>query len=336
MRINPRPLRGFLVGLVVALLLLLPRASQAQRDTLRLHAINDTLVISSLGDTITVNLRHDTTVVIVDRSLPTPLSLPSRDTSALTSAPISAPRAKRKFLGRVIDVSKVVLKQTRVKVGQNIGASAPFGLPENSTVLSFAPIFAPSIAIEKKFTLHKWFYALVGVRFEYKGMKTRAAVEDFQTEVPQELDGQILIFAGAFTGENVTNVVNSYISIPVRLGFQITRNYAIEAGGFVAVAMARGFSGRVENGYLWTRPSEADPTSSKIPIDRADYNFNDKVNKFDAGVELYGSHHLGANILLDAGLGVGLMPLFNRNKFKGVPFTMYNIYLNVAVGYRFD
>lgn len=338
MKVSRIPLRGFplAAGLALAGLLLLPGASMAQRDTLRLQAINDTLAICPWGDTLLVNLQHDTTMVIVERPLLMMPPLPACDTLGQLDTSIGAASGKRNFFDRVTDVSKIILKQTRIKVGQNVGASAPFGLPENSTVLSFAPIFAPSIAIEKKFTIHNRFYGLAGLRFEYKGMKTRAAVEDFQTEVPQELDGQILIFAGSFTGENVTNVVVSYISIPMRVGFQITKNYALEAGGFVAFALSRGFSGKVENGYLWTRPSESDPGSSKIPISSADYNFNDKISKFDAGVELYGSHHLGANILLDAGLGVGLVPLFNLDKFKGIPFTMYNIYLNVAVGYRFN
>lgn len=312
------------------------QSALAQRDTIHLHALNDTLAINALGDTLTVHLPHDTTLVILDRD---PISLPfpeGHSAEALTASPNQPPQGKRKFLGRVADMSKTVLRQTRIKVGQNIGASAPFGLPENSTILSFAPIFAPSIAIEKKITIHQRLYVIAGIRFEYKGMKTRAAVENFQTEVPQAMNGQILIFAGAFTGENVTNVVNSYIAIPARIGVQITKNYALEAGGFVALATARSFSGRVQNGYLWTRPSESEPASSKIPIESAEYNFNSEVSRFDAGVELYGSHHLGANILLDAGLGVGLIPLFNRERFKGIPFTMYNIYLNIALGYRFD
>jgi len=65
-------------------------------------------------------------------------------------------------------------------------------------------------------------------------MKARAAVKNFHTEVPQRTDDQILIFAGAFTGENVTRVVGSYISIPIRIGVQITKGYSLEAGGFVA------------------------------------------------------------------------------------------------------
>lgn len=311
-------------------------SAAAQPDTVRLRAISDTIALSARGDTLSIPWRRDTMLIIVERPQQPPLHTAGND-EAQAPAISNTESGERNFFNRVADASRLVLKQTRVKVGQNVGASAPFGLPENSTVLSFAPIFAPSIAIEKKFALHKWFYALAGLRFEYKGMKTRAAVENFETEVPQEMDGQILIFAGAFTGENVTNVVNSYIAIPVRLGFQITKNYALEAGGFVALALSRGFSGSVQNGYIWTRPSEAAPTSTKIPVESAaEYNFSKNISKFDAGVEIYGSHHLGANILLDAGLGVGLIPLFNRNKFKGIPFTMYNIYLNVAVGYRFD
>ena len=167
-------------------------------------------------------------------------------------------------------------------------------------------------------------------------MKARAAVKNFHTEVPQRTDDQILIFAGAFTGENVTRVVGSYISIPIRIGVQITKGYFLEAGGFVALVVTRIFSGKVENGYLWTHPTDSEPVSSKIPIASADYSFSDNISRMDAGVELYGSHSLGANILLNVGLGVGLIPLFDTHHFKGIPFAMYNIYLNMALGYRFE
>lgn len=319
---------------IFALFATIPTTSRAQCDTLRVKAVGDTLAVSALGDTLTVKAQRDTIIVIVQREPLAPLAAQSHlltDSASLTPA-----KGKRTVMGKIADASMLVLKDCRIKGGQNIGATAPFGLPEGSTVLSFSPIFAPSIAIERQFTLYRWLYALTGVRFEYKGMKTRAGVQHFETEVAQEMDGRILVFGGNFTGENVTRVVSSYISIPLRVGFQITRNYAIEAGGFVAFAMTRGFSGKVENGYLWTKPTETDPSSSKIPIESADYSFDDNERKVDAGVELYGSHHLGANILLDAGLGVGLIPIFDREKFKGMPFSMYNIYLNIAVGYKFN
>lgn len=331
-------IRCFPLSAILSLfcLVLLPREAAAQRDTVRLQAINDTLALNILGDTLSVINLCDTTLVIVNRDYIYAIDSFATDTADAAIALNYATPRNRNFFEKMLDASKVALKQTSVKVGLNVGATAPFGLPENSTVLSFAPIFAPSISIEKKFPIHGWFYALAGLRFEYKGMKTRAGVQDFQTEVPQESGGTISIVSGAFTGENVTKVVMSYFSIPVRMGFQITKNYALEAGGFVALAMTRGFGGKVEKGYLWTHPSDTDPTSGKILVESADYEFSSETSKFDAGVELYGSHHLGANIMLDAGLGVGLIPIFDNDKFKGIPFSMYNIYLNVAIGYRFN
>ena len=143
-------------------------------------------------------------------------------------------------------------------VGLNVGATAPLKLPDNSSILSYAPLFAPSIALEKKFIIHRRLYALAGLRFEYKGMKARAAVKNFHTEVPQRMDDQILIFAGAFTGENVTRVVGSYISIPIRIGVQITKGYSLEAGGFVALAVTRIFSERWKMGISGpTRPTRS-------------------------------------------------------------------------------
>ena len=318
------------------LLILAPARSAAQRDTLRLRAINDTLAINTFGDTLSTGSLHDTTLVIIERWIP------ARDDSSESIQPAiplsreSDASGNRKFLSRVFKASRSVLRRTSVAVGLNVGATAPLKLPDNSSILSYAPLFAPSIALEKKFIIHRRLYALAGLRFEYKGMKARAAVKNFHTEVPQRMDDQILIFAGAFTGENVTRVVGSYISIPIRIGVQITKGYSLEAGGFVALAITRIFSGKVENGYLWTHPTDSEPVSSKIPIASADYSFSDNISRMDAGVELYGSHSLGANLLLNVGLGVGLIPLFDTHHFKGIPFAMYNIYLNMALGYRFE
>lgn len=242
---------------------------------------------------------------------------------------------KRGFWGTVRNGAEVILKDFSVKAGVNFGATVPPGLPEGSTVISYSPIFAPAIVLEKSFTLYRWLYILTGLRFEYKGMQTKAAVENFSTQVVIEMGGELKTIAGNFTGINFTNITCSYIALPVRVGFQITPRYSLQAGGFVAWAMTNSFKGWVAEGFLWQAPDEHG-NSVRVPVEMpADYDFSREMNRLDAGVELYGSHKLTKHLLLDAGMALSLRPIFDPDEFKGMPFSMYHMYLQVALGYQF-
>lgn len=237
------------------------------------------------------------------------------------------------FWGRTKDFSIQVFKGGAVKVGLNVGATAPLGVPEGVSVVSYAPNFAPVIALERDIDLHKGLFFSVGIQFEYKGMRTRAAVHDFYTEVEQADGDQVVRFAGSFTGDNVTSVNNAYATLPLRLGLRVTKGVSIKVGGYVSWALSTRFSGAVENGYVWTKPDDGSTTSNKIEVTSAQFDFSNKMGSWDFGVNLQSAHYLTDRFFLDAGLSFGLISTL-QSSFTGVSFPMYNMYLTVGAGYK--
>lgn len=261
-------------------------------------------------------------------------SLPYSLTQCATRGPRPVWGSKRlgTFLYQAGSMGKKVLNMTTIRVGLNLGATAPFGVPEGTTIRAFAPAFAPMLAIEQYIGFVSWMGCVTGLYAEYKGMKTNALVANFYTKV--SLDNAKEPFAGYFTGTNKTEVNCAYLGIPLRLAFNITRRYQLQLGGYAAYALYKSFKGNVSDGYIWQVPNEPGGESKKTTVPDAPYDFSNDVQDFDAGLSLYGIHGLSKHLILSAGLTVSMLNLFKED-FEGVSMRMQHIYLNVAMGYCF-
>lgn len=237
--------------------------------------------------------------------------------------------------GRTKNLSAIVTRNAAVRVGLNIGATAPYGIPKGVGIISYAPIFASIFGFEKELYFAPRWFANVGLQLEYKGMRTRSEVHDFYTEVVQD-DGQnVARVAGIFTGENVTRVSRSYITMPLHLGFVVGPHLLLKAGGYASFSLGQSFTGSVENGFLWTKPDPATGVSNKIFIERAEFNFSSKLRRWDFGVEAVATMILSDHLFMDLGLAFGVHEAFS-SRFTALPFKMYNIYASFCVGYRFS
>ena len=226
--------------------------------------------------------------------------------------------------GRTKNLSAIVTRNAAVRVGLNIGATAPYGIPKGVGIISYAPIFASIIGFEKELYFAPRWFANVGLQLEYKGMRTRSEVHDFYTEVVQD------------DGQNVARVAGrSYITMPLHLGFVVGPHLLLKAGGYASFSLGQSFTGSVENGFLWTKPDPATGVSNKIFIERAEFNFSSKLRRWDFGAEAVATMILSDHLFMDLGLAFGVHGAFS-SRFTALPFKMYNIYASFCVGYRFS
>jgi len=236
--------------------------------------------------------------------------------------------------GRIGSAVIGITRNAAIKVGLNLGATTPTTIPYGVNAEAYAPNFAPVFGFYRSFHFTTAFALQVGVQFEYKGMLVRARVHDYYTEVNKEQEGVIVRFRGSFTGEITTQVSNSYATLPLMLSLRLTPRYALKLGGYASYVLSNSFAGSVENGYVWTRPTDPSSESNKIFIEHEEFSFNKEMRKWDAGLLLYGEHALLNNFYLEAGLSFGLTSIFRRN-FTGISYPMQNIYLSLSVGYNF-
>ena len=235
---------------------------------------------------------------------------------------------------RITSAVGTLTRNATIKVGLNLGGTMPMRMPYGVNAQAYAPNFAPIFSFCRTFRFSNELGIQLGLQFEYKGMLVRARVHDYYTEVNKEQDGVIVRFRGSFTGEITTQCSNSYATIPVLLFFRITPKYVFKLGGYASYVLSRSFAGTVENGYVWTRPTENSSVSNKIFIEREEFSFNKEMKQWDAGVLLQGEHALVNNLYFEAGISFGFTSVFQKS-FTGIPYKMQNVYLSLGIGYNF-
>ncbi len=215
-----------------------------------------------------------------------------------------------------------------LKAGLSIGGVSPIPLPAEIRKLeSYNPTLL--FAIEGNAT--KWFTphwgAEVGIRFENKGMKTRAEVKNYNMEMTAA-DGGFM--KGAWTGHVFTKVRNSYLTFPVLATYKISPRWVIKGGVFLSYMNDGEFSGTAYDGYL----RNGDPTGEKINVTEATYDFSDDLRHFAWGAQLSGSWRAFKHLNVFADLTWGLNDVF-KSDFTVIQFDMFPIYMNMGFGYVF-
>ncbi|MCH5719387.1 porin family protein [Niabella hibiscisoli] len=165
----------------------------------------------------------------------------------------------------------------RVHIGYNIGGSTPIPLPSNiRKIESYSPGFSPSVGYEIiRKPNEKWSVG-AGLRVEIKGMKIKDSVQYFHTLISMN-DAE---FEGDFTGLNETVSKNMYISLPVFLSFNAGSGWHLKGGLYTGYLLRPYFRGTVSDGYI----RKGNSLGEKVEVDRAIFNFDKELNKWDWGI----------------------------------------------------
>lgn len=218
----------------------------------------------------------------------------------------------------------------RIKAGFNIGGTSPIPLPAEIRQLKE---YKPGMQISIEGNVIKWFDkkwgALLGVRFENKGMQTNARVKNYHLVMDSKDNGHL---EGAWTGYVKTKVSNAYVTVPVQAIYKVSPRWDLKLGPYVSFLTNKDFSGSAYDGYI----REGDPTGNKVMIEdeEAVYDFSDDLRKVQWGVDLGGEWKAYKHLSVYADLTWGLNSIFKKG-FESVSFDMYCIYMNVGFGYVF-
>lgn len=216
-----------------------------------------------------------------------------------------------------------------VGAGFEIGGTSPLPLPRSiRKIESFNPLlnlYVEGIA-HKKFTKH-WGLA-TGLRFEIKGMKTKANVKDYHMEMTAD-DGGFM--EGAWTGHVETKVRNTYLTLPVLATYTFNNDrWQVSAGPYVSVLLDGGFSGAAYDGYI----RHHDPTGEKAYVTHATYNFSHDVRRWAWGLQVGGQFRAYKHLLVKVNLDWGFNSIFPAD-FESVTFKLYPIYGTLGFAYDF-
>jgi len=207
------------------------------------------------------------------------------------------------------------------KAGINLGGTMPYPMPNSiSRVESYSPNLAPTIEAETIMWLNKKVGVSTGLRFENKGMRSKASVKEYSMNFGD--------FHGKFGGTVDTEMSFNYLGLPISAHYAIMENFFVYAGAYYAYLINGEFKGVASDGTL-------NDGNGKKDINREEYNFSNELRNHDVGLSI-GMNFLPYNehFLLSLNFNYGLVSVF-PNEFNGVSDDMQNIYGKLSVGYLF-
>ena len=250
---------------------------------------------------------------------------------ALTAIGISAQTGKE-----FSDTDKNLIKAAlmgwhiRLSAGCNIGGTAPLPLPrEIREIDGYNPGLNLAIegTVEKSFRNTPWGIRW-GIRFETKGMTTKAETKNYHMEAwNTDGSGQVV---GAFTGKVKTSVKNTYITLPVLAVYNINERWNISAGAYASYLLEGEFTGAAYDGYI----RDQNPTGEKAEVTRAEYDFSNDIRKFNWGLQAGGEYKAYKHLAVFANLQWGMNGIFPGD-YGSVTFDLYPIYGTLGFTYLF-
>lgn len=218
-----------------------------------------------------------------------------------------------------------------VRTGFSIGAATPLGIPASiRKIESYNPGFQPNVEAAMGYRFSPNFGLAAALRFEQKGMTTDARVKAYYTTFNEAGSNGHESITGYFTGLVKTKVRNSYLTLPLHLTYHPKSDFTLKAGGFVSLLLDNRFAGDARDGYIRNQT----PVGEREDIAAASYDFSENVRRINAGVEIGADYRINSGIFASANLNYALTPLMEPG-FRSIDFGMYNIYLNLGIGYRF-
>jgi hypothetical protein len=219
----------------------------------------------------------------------------------------------------------------KINGGFNLGGTSPLPLPQEvRQIESFSPSpFAPHVALE---AIRRWngrWGISVQLTLDHKGFRVSDRVKNLHTEI--EMGNET--YTGNFTGKNTTRINNSFITLPVAATLRTSERMEWKAGVYCAYLYGGNFKGTASDGYI----RQGSPVGEKTIVDKASFDFSEKQNRFDCGLQIAGEWSFCARSRfgLLGQIAWGLTPLF-PSEFTGIPVNMYNIYGTLGISYRLN
>ena len=219
----------------------------------------------------------------------------------------------------------------RVLAGFNIGGTAPIPLARQIRHIDgYNPSLSLMLGADVTRHINEKWGVRSGLKFETKGMTTRAQVRNYQITMNVSDGDKTGTMEGIFTGKVKTISKNAYLTLPVTAVYKFNDRWQVSGGAFVSLLLDGDFNGEAHDGYI----REGIPTNPPVGVTLATYDFSDDIRNFNWGAQLGGSWRAFRQFSVFGDMTWAFNSIF-KDDFKSISFDMYNIYLNIGFAYTF-
>lgn len=218
-----------------------------------------------------------------------------------------------------------------VRLGYNIGGTAPIGLPASIRGMNkYDPQSNLSFGFDVWKDIRGPWGLMAGLHLENKGMMVDASVKNYKMKIVR--GGQSL--EGVFTGNNVVDVEQWLLTVPLLGTYAVTGNLRVKFGPYLSYVLSRKFEGYAYDGYLRV----GDPTGDRVDIGsdehtRGTYDFSNDMRRLQFGIDLGADWYLNRRWGVYADLSWGLTGI-HKSSFDTIEQTLYPIYGTLGVTYK--
>lgn len=220
--------------------------------------------------------------------------------------------------------------QYSVRLGYNIGGTAPVGMPKEIRRLNSYKLKSNlSYGVDVYKRLHNKLGIMTGLRLENKGMEIDATVKNYHMSITR--GGETL--TGYFTGRDVIEVDEWLLTVPV-LATYTTKKWRFKIGPYISYLLSRKFEGYAYDGYIRVNT----PTGDKVELgheenERGSYDFSDEMRRIQVGV------NIGADWMFSRRWGAygditwGVTGV-HKSSFHTIEQTLYPIFGTIGAIYK--
>ena len=215
-----------------------------------------------------------------------------------------------------------------LRYGNNIGSPIPYGhIPEgakSNIIIGYNAGIFINYKINDKMGLRLW----VSNSQKAVGFQTKL-VNQYYEEV-QEIDlGSVIVtdtIRTIFNGNAQGKFDNIYWEFPLMLSYKFSEKAYVLIGPYFAYLMKSNTYAKVIDGY-YGNPGNPTEVEGEYQLD-----YEDKMSKFDYGMNIGLQYNTGYRFIFDAIIAAGFNSVFIK-EYKTVDYNVPNFYLEVSVSY---
>lgn len=214
-------------------------------------------------------------------------------------------------------------------LGVDIGGAIPFPLSDIPEGARGSSKINPSLGLgfEYQFT-PKW---SVGIQVNYHVLEFSGEAEVISQPFYFNNHQEILYFSG----ETNTNIELRLIEFPVVVIYNLSPRWSLLAGTYYSRIIDGAFDTQGKNGIYSNDKTITDNAQlPNLSAPTIDYNFNDDLDKWDAGLLIGYRYEIVNRLSFHTHLTFGFKSLF-KPEFNNIDYEMYQLRLNAGLSFCF-